>query len=465
MRQISPLDAAWLFLDTRDTPMHVAGLFEFTLPPDAPPDYLAREVEAMRANRAIPPPWNLRPVEAPVLGRLPVMQEDNDLDLEYHIRHSALPSPGGQRELGVLVSRLHSHQLDFRRPLWEIHIIEGLDEDRFALYMKIHHSLVDGVSAMRMIMRGFSTDPDERGMPPFWTVKPGSRRRRTDAAASPVRRAASTARTTLGAVASLGRAGLSLTRAQVGDQALQAPYRTAGDALGGRLAGQRRLSTQQYDLARVKAVARAGGVSLNDVVLHICGTSLRRYLTEHGRLPARSLTAGIPVSLRDADDQSMGGTSIGIMVANLGTNIGDPVERLRAIRSSTEEAKRHLQRLPSPARPYYTLLVNGPWIAGLLAGLGHRAPVPFSVAISNVPGPSEPLYLNGARMDAVFPMSLILQGNALNITCVSYAGTLNFGFTGARDSLPHLQRMALYAGEALDELEAALGVGEAAATA
>jgi hypothetical protein len=150
------------------------------------------------------------------------------------------------------------------------------------------------------------------------------------------------------------------------------------------------------------------------------------------------------------------GTAVGMIVAELGTNIADPAERLQAIARSSAEAKRHLSELPPAARAAYALLINGPYIAGLLAGLGEHAPIPFNLGISNVPGPPEPLYFNGARLDALYPLSLLLQGNALNITCLSYAGTLNFGFTGARDTLPHLQYLAIYMGEALEELERVL---------
>jgi len=187
-------------------------------------------------------------------------------------------------------------------------------------------------------------------------------------------------------------------------------------------------------------------------VLYLSGTALRRYLAEHARVPDRPLTAGIPVNLREADDQSMG-TAIGIMVAELGTNVANPRERLAAITRSTAQAKHHLSGLPPEARTSYTLLINGPYIAGLIAGLAGHAPIPFNVGISNVPGPPEPLYLNGSRLDSLSPLSLLLHGNALNITCVSYAGTLNFGLTGARDTLPHLQRLAIYMGEALGEIE------------
>lgn len=458
MRQVPPLDAAWLALESRDTPMHVGALFEFTLPADAPADYLKREFERMREPRMIPSPWNLRLVESPVIGRVPLMREVRDVDLDYHVRHSALPHPGGQRELGVLVSRLHSHQLDLHRPLWEAHLIEGLEGNRFALYSKVHHSLVDGVSGMRLMMRALSHDSEDRTTEPFWAVSAGER---PDHAADGSGGGGALSwplgalRGGAAALGGLSRAALDLALAAVDERGLQAPYRAPASVLSGTLGGQRRFATQQYDLDRVKALARAGECRLNDIVLYLSGSALRRYMIEHAQLPDRPLTAGIPVNLREAEDQSMG-TAIGIMVAQLATNIADPRERLHAIARSTVEAKHHLSRLPREARTSYTLLINGPWIAGLVSGLGGRAPVPFSVGISNVPGPVEPLYMNGSRLDALFPLSLLMHGNALNITCVSYAGTLNFGFTGARDTLPHLQRLALYMGEALAEIEQVL---------
>src|SRR6201996_1363332 len=178
MQRVSPVDAAWLAIESRDTPMHVGGLFEFTLPPDAPEDYLKQLFAQMREARTVPPPWNLELVELPVLGsRLPLMRQTHDRALDFPVRHSALPHPGGQRELGVLVSRLHSNELDLHRPLWEVHLIEGLEGNRFAMYSKTHHSLVDGVSGMRLIMRALSRDPDEPGTPSFWTVPEGARAR------------------------------------------------------------------------------------------------------------------------------------------------------------------------------------------------------------------------------------------------------------------------------------------------
>ena len=464
-KRVSPVDAAWLILEGRDTPMHVGGLFEFTNPPDAPPDYLRQELERMRSEHTIPRPWNLKLIEGPVVGpRLPLMREDDDIDLDYHVRHSALPKPGGQRELGILVSRLHSHQLDLHRPLWELHLIEGLEENRFAMYLKMHHSLIDGVSGMRLILRTLSTDPDVRGLQAFWTIGEGSKSAREasgNSSSSLLGRVARAMSESAETVGGLSRAAVQLGNARFGDSELSAPYSAPDSLLGGRLGGQRRFATQQYDLALIKRLAKAAGGTLNDIVLYLSSTALRRYLLEHGKVPTRSLTAGIPVNLREADDESAG-TAVGMVIAQLATNVADPRQRLNKIKRATAEAKKHLASLPPAARTPYTLLMSAPYLTGLMAGLGGRAPVPFNVAISNVPGPPERLYYNGARLDAMFPLSLLTHGSALNITCVSYAGTLNFGFTGARDTLPHLQRLAPYMREALDELQEVLLESEAA---
>ena len=455
MKRISPLDAAWLMLESRDTPMHVGGLFEFTLPPGAQEGFLAETLEKMREERSVPPPWNLKLVDGPIVGqRLPLMTEDRDVDLDYHVRHSALPYPGGQRELGILVSRLHSHQLDLHRPLWELHLIEGLENDRFAIYIKMHHSLIDGVSGIRMLLRTLSTDPDERGMGAFWTVGAKERPKRSSEhrAKGPLDGLLSTAIGGANAAIGLGRAGVELGLASFEDGGLSAPYTAPTSTLGGHLNGQRRFATQQYDLERLKQLAKGAGATLNDIVLYLSSSALRLYLAGTGRMPERSLTAGIPVNLRSADDESAG-TAIGMLIAELGTDIADPKKRLEAIKKSVAEAKKHQRELPSSAQTPYTLLLNGPYIAGLMAGLGGSAPIPFNVAISNVPGPKETLYFNGARLDAVSPLSLLTHGNGLNITCLSYAGTLNFGFTGARDTLPHLQRLALHMRDSVEELD------------
>jgi WS/DGAT/MGAT family acyltransferase len=237
------------------------------------------------------------------------------------------------------------------------------------------------------------------------------------------------------------------------EDGLTAPFTGPISKINHRVTGQRRFATQHYQLDRLKELTRVSGASLNDIVLYLCGTALRRFLLEQDDLPDSSLTAGIPVNIRAADDQGTG-TRISFMIASLATNEADPLSRLQSIKSSTRRAKEHLQKLPKSALNQYTMLLMSPYILQLMSGLGGRMRPVFNVTISNVPGPQETLYYEGAKLEAMYPVSLIAHGGALNITCLSYAGSLNFGFTGCRDTLPSMQKLAVYTGEALDELEA-----------
>lgn len=458
MKRLNPLDASWLMVESRETPMHVGNLAIFSLPDDAPDNFVHTLVERAKASRDFVDPWNFK-LRGGALGRaLPIWVEDNDIDMDYHFRHSALPKPGGERELGILVSRLHSHQLDFNRPPWECHIIEGLEGNRVALYTKMHHSLIDGVAGTRMLQRMFSTDPKVRNLPAPWSVGPAPRNQPEgeetetstpsafEAFKSGLRKQGNSVAALVSALQRLVKAARS------SDDPLTAPFAAPRSVINERVKGQRRFATQQYDLAQIKALAKATDCSLNDIVLYLCATAMRRFLKEANQLPDQSLTAGIPVNVRPADDQSSG-TAISFIMASLATDVADPLKRLEIIKASTTRAKEHLQMLPKSALTQYTMVVMAPYILQLITGLGGRMRPVFNITISNVPGPTERLYYNGAKLEAMYPVSLIAHGGALNITCLSYAGTLNFGFTGCRDTLPHMQRLAVYTGEALEELD------------
>jgi diacylglycerol O-acyltransferase / wax synthase len=456
MKRMNTLDAAWLAVESDDTPMHVANLQIFSLPDDAPDTFLRDLVSRMKVGRDFASPWNHKLLSPGKVGRTltPAWKIDNDLDLDYHVRHSALPRPGGERELGILISRLHSHPLDFSRPLWESHIIEGLENNRFALYTKMHHSLIDGISGMRLLQRVLSTDPTARNMPPPWTVRPervkliGST---TGHESHGLEAAIAALRSQLKTVPMLAGALGKLVRHEEGSP-LVGPFAGPPSVLNKRVTAQRRFATQQYSLSTLRELANQADASLNDVVLYLCGTALRRFLKEQNALPPEPLTAGIPVNIRPADDQGIG-TAISFMIASLATDVADPMRRLEAIKASTRSAKEHLQTLPRSTLTQYTMLLMAPYMLQLVTGLGGRARPVFNVTISNVPGPREPLYFQGARLEAMYPVSLIAHGGALNITCLSYADSLNFGYTGCRDTLPSMQRLAVYTGEALEELE------------
>lgn len=459
MRRLNFTDAAWLALESPDMPMHVGALLEFSPPEGADPNYLRDWDASLRKDFSFPQPWNLVPVSAPVLGALPVLREATDIDLAHHVRRWGLPSPGGQRELGILVARLHTQQLDMRRPLWEIHIIEGLEGNRFAAFPKLHHSIIDGASAMRLIGRALSDDPDDRDTPHLFEVPTGSGLRAVNPealrATNPFEALLSAGRGPVESLRGVSEAGVGLVRGLIADRHVPRPFGTTKTLLNGRITGQRRLATQQYDMALIKRLAKAADATVNDIVLYLSSTAARRYLSENDVLPKQSLTAGIPVNVRQEGDERAG-TVVGLMVAEVGTDVADPLQRLHAIKSSTTAAKQRLDSMSADAVISYGVMLAGPYMLGLMTGLAERAPASQSFPVSNVVGPRNPLYWNGSRLDAMYPMNLLFHGNALSITCVSYAGTLNFGLTGARDNLPHMQQLATNMADALDELAALL---------
>ncbi|RBP27556.1 diacylglycerol O-acyltransferase [Marinobacter pelagius] len=459
MKRLGTLDASWLAVESEDTPMHVGTLQIFSLPEGAPETFLRDMVTRMKEAGDIASPWGYKLAWSGFLRRLvaPYWVEDRKIDLDYHVRHSALPRPGGERELGILVSRLHSNPLDFSRPLWECHVIEGLENNRFALYTKMHHSMIDGISGVRLMQRVLTTDPDRRDMLPPWSVKPQRRRgSKTDKEAT-IPAAVSQAMDALKLQADMAprlwQAGNRLVHSvRHPEDGLTAPFTGPVSILNHRVTPQRRFATQHYQLERLKALAHASGGSLNDIVLYLCGTALRRFLVEQNQLPDIPLTAGIPVNIRPSDDEGTG-TQISFMIASLATDEPDPLTRLQDIKTSTRRAKEHLQKLPRSALTQYTMMLMSPYILQLMSGLGGRMRPVFNVTISNVPGPQQTLYYEGARLEAMYPVSLIAHGGALNITCLSYAGSLNFGYTGCRDTLPSMQKLAVYTGEALEEIE------------
>ncbi len=470
--RLNPLDTAWLFTESRATPNHVGGLLTFRVPDDAPQDYLRRMMETFREHRHFTAPWNRRLKFAFTKNPVPAWMETDDIDLEYHVRHAALPWPGGERELGELVGRLHSTPIDLTRPPWECTIIEGLSDGRFALFIKMHHALIDGVSGVRTLFRGFAEDAESsRDLPPFWAAAApagsGARRRKP----RPEKLVPTVAQATEAALEALSSQARSLPQLamafgriiqRIGDPkaGLAVPFDAPRSVLNGRVREKRRFATQQFPMERMKAVAQAVGGTLNDVVLALCGGAMRRFLLERGELPDKSLTAGIPVSVRPADSEGTG-NAISFIVCTLGTDIEAPAERLAAIRASVKAAKDHVQSLPRRAMMQYTMLLMAPTILTLLTGIGGRTPPMFNCTISNVPGPEKPLYFNGAELIAAYPASIVQHGQALNITCGSYNGQMNFGLTACHSSVPSVQRLAVYLADEMKLLEQSLGLAKA----
>lgn len=446
-RQLSVMDAASLQLEAPDIPMHVGALMIFEKPADADKAYVGQIVEDWRAVTEAHSPWN-QVLTRPTRKQLrPRTVDTHDLDLEYHLRHLSLPAPGGERELGQLIARLHSQPMDLGKPLWECHVIDDLAGRRFAIYVKLHHALVDGVSATRLLMRGLSDSIEQRTRP-FWTTKPPS----TPAAGSSLRQSIPSLadwRAAVKGVASLWR-----------DTETRANFRRApASQLNGPIGAQRRFATQSFALDRLKAVSREAGVSLNDVVLALVGGAARTYLLAAGQMPTASLSSAVPVSTRLPGDDSIS-NQVSMVFVTLATDVADPLERLQTIRNSTAAAKQQIQALPRPALIPYSLLSVAPFFGRIALGFGHRGRPLFNTVVSNVPGSSEDRFLCGARLQHCYPLSLVFPGMPLNVTCYSQSGLLNVGIIADRDAVPHVQRLAPAMDAALADLEEALGLTE-----
>ncbi|MCQ4364718.1 wax ester/triacylglycerol synthase family O-acyltransferase [Mycobacterium gordonae] len=449
MDLMSPVESMMLLAESPGHPMHVAGLQLFQAPAGAGPEFVRDYYQALRTRDDVAPLFGKRPAALPA-GLNLGWSDVTDIDLDYHVRHSALPRPGRVRELLELTSRLHSGMLDRHRPLWETHVIEGLSDGQFAVYTKIHHALVDGVSAINLLQGSLSADPHDEVIRAPWSVQPSV----ADSAA-----ATSRWQTLARAVKSIPRSGTStlrLARAALLEQQLTLPFRAPRSMLNVPIGGARRCAAQSWSMQRIKDVKNAAGVTVNDVVLAMCAGALRAYLSDQNALPHKPLVAMVPVSLRTADDGA-GGNAVTAVLANLATHVEDPAQRLETISSSMRAGKAVLAGLPRAQAIAMGMMLLSPVVLGGVTGSAVTPP-PFNVCISNVPGARNPLYANGARLEGSYPMSIAANGQALNITLVGSGDRLDFGLVGCRRAVPHLQHLLGHLETSLKDLERAVGI-------
>ncbi len=448
---MAPTDSVFLLAESREHPMHVGGLQLFEPPADAGPEFVQELHEALMSNEDFQPTFRKRP--ARMLGGIANVgwSYDKDVDIDYHLRRSALAQPGRVRELLELTSRLHGSLLDRHRPLWETHFVEGLNDGRFALYTKFHHALVDGVSALKLMQRSLSTDPHDPEVQAIWNIP---RRRRSSGGSSRLQALTQAA----GSVATMGFSAVSLARAALFEQQLTLPFVAPRSMFNVRIGGARRCAAQSYSLDRVKSIKQAAGVTVNDVVLGMCAGALRYYLIEQNALPDAPLVAMVPLSLRAKEESDSGGNMVGAILCNLATDTEDPAQRLQTISTSMRGNKKVFSELPRLQALALSAFNVAPLAFMPVPGFVSTAPPPFNIVISNVPGPSEPMYWHGARLDGNYPMSIVTDGLALNITLVNNGDNLDFGLVGCRRSVPHLQRLLVHLEISLKELERAVGL-------
>ncbi|MGD1283189.1 WS/DGAT/MGAT family O-acyltransferase [Mycobacterium seoulense] len=450
MDLMMPTDAIFLLGESREHPMHVGGLQLFELPSGADRDFVRDLYDRLIAQRDFQPTFRKHP--ATFVGGIANLgwSYDNDVDIDYHVRRSAVPSPGRIRELLELTSRWHSSLLDRHRPLWETHIIEGLQDGRFAVYTKVHHALIDGVSAQKLMQRALSADPDDTEIRAPWSL-PKSKRKSSPV--SPLRSALHAA----GALAALAPSTVSLARAALFEQQLTLPFGAPRTMLNVKIGGARRCAAQSWSLDRIKSVKKAAGVTVNDVVLAMCSGALRYYLLEQNALPDAPLIAMVPVSLRTEDEADAGGNLVGAILCNLGTDSDDPAQRLQTISDSMRSNKTVFSQLPRFQALALSAVNTSALALAAVPGWVSSTSPPFNIIISNVPGPTQPIYYGGARLDGNYPMSIALDGQALNITLANNAGNLDFGLVGCRRSVPHLQRLLAHLESSLKDLERSVG--------
>lgn len=449
MKPVNAIDSGFLWLEKTHQPMHVGGLQLYTPPADADESFTADMVEKMRSHKTLYSPFNKTLVKRTGLW---FWETETDFDTEYHIRHIALPKPGRIRELLAVVSQLHSNLIDRNRPLWEMYVIDGIEDGRFAIYVKIHHALVDGVAAMGMLQRSLSESPDDRDMVPVWAIPP--KKRSSDKAQEPLDAMTALADAVNKQARSVPRVVSELFKsfkASVNKDpdyvsVLQAPK----TIFNRRVTGSRRFAAQDWDLERIKAAGKKNGATLNDVVLAMCSSAMRSYLLEQNALPEKPLIGMVPVSLRD--DDSIDGNQVALVLANLATDEPDPIKRLKKIRASMQHMKKRYSTMSQTEIMNYIASVMAVSGANMAAGIAPEWQA-FNITISNVPGPKKALYNQGAKLEGTYPVSIVLDGQALNITLNSYDGKLEFGVIACRRNVPHMQSILKYLEDGLVELE------------
>ncbi|GIU85165.1 MAG: diacylglycerol O-acyltransferase [Acidimicrobiales bacterium] len=464
MERLSGLDATFLYLETTNTPMHVAGLIVFD-PSELRGEWSIERIKEMYRERLhLAPPFRRRLVEVPFQLHHPLWIEDPDFDLDSHIRHVAVPPPGGMQQLEQLVSTLVEIPLDRTRPLWETWIIEGLENGYVASLTKVHHCAIDGKAGNQIMVSMFDLSPEGTPIPePEEPWRPDHIPNEFELvgyalgslARQPVRALKALRRTT--------EVALNIRRRnrQPDVQPPPAPFAAPRTSFNRPLTPRRTFAARSLPLGEVKQIKNTVGCTVNDVVLALCAGALRLWLDEQGEKPDAPLVAMVPVSVRDPKAKGNEGNEVSSMLTTLATDVDDPLERLRAISACMRQAKEQHNLIGADTLRNWAEFA-APALAGRAARLYSRMKIAgihrplFNLTISNVPGPPFPLYLAGGRVIATYPIGPIFDGAGLNITVMSYIDSLDFGLLACPDVLPGVHRIADGLAEALEDLTKAV---------
>jgi diacylglycerol O-acyltransferase / wax synthase len=445
--RLSGLDASFLYFESNTSLMHVCGLLVLD-PATMPEGYDFLRVRDALRRRVGDTPAFRRKVHNPILNLdHPVWVDDDDFDIEHHVRHATVPAPGGREELARLCGDIAGQPLDRSRPLWEMWVIDGLADGSVAVMTKMHHATVDGVSGASLVSELCSLEPDAPPMAGSTRPVPAAKRPRDarialDGALRMARRPVKFARLLPPTVRVLPA---WIGRARSG-RAMPAPFTAPRTSFNGTITGHRSVAFVRMDLADVKAVKNAFGCTVNDVVLTMCSGALRRYLSDRNELPESSLVAMVPVSVHGRSD-APGTNKVSGMFTSLASDVVDPVERLRVIAEQNRVAKEHHRTLSASLLQDWAQFA-APNTFGLAVRLysklrlAEHHPVIHNLVISNVPGPPMPIYFMGARITGFHPFGPVFHGAGLNITVLSNDGHLDVGLIACRELAPDLWALA-----------------------
>jgi len=496
LKQLSGLDASFLYMETPSTFGHVNSLSIYERPDD--PEFSPFEAARAQVESRLEllEPFRRRLVEVPFGLDHPYWITDPDFDLDFHVRHIAIPPPGDDVQLGEQVARIIGRPMDRSRPLWEVYVMEGLQSGEWALLAKFHHATMDGAAGAQFSSILLDRDRETRPAPGSgdWprdrvptdmemfnrtlvqlALKPGKAVRLQvkllrDMADVTRAQGLNTLADTIQR-SRPGSVGSKVRRFLTGpednneiDIPPPLPTRAAPSTpFNQSITPHRRFAFRSVPLSDIKTLKNAMGVTLNDVVMAICAGALRRYLEDHDALPERPLVASIPVSIRTGDEEDPWTNRVSNIFANLPTDRAEPLERVKGVHDAMDAAKQQFDLLPADLLADVSDLIP----TGLATRavrmatrlhLGDRVNMPFNLVISNVPGPREELYMGGSQLQHYFPVSIVVEGQGLNITVQSYVDSLDFGLVACRELVPDLWTLADYCVDEVDVLFEAAGI-------
>ncbi len=462
MNKLSLLDFGFLIAESAASPKHVAGLMICKRPLGSKVSFAADLYKEFLGFSHVESPFN-RIINFSLTG-MPTWQEVESIDIEQHVFYHKLPrGKNGREELYRLVADLHQPMLDRSRPLWEVHVIDGVSEGRFGVYLKSHHASADGVTLMRYAVNSLSATANDLELKPFWAIPHGGGAQRQKRLQEK-RLQENMLKSLLGDLGAAGMRALGIARlaamlllesVKLTKNAISLPFVADGNTpLTGQVTSGRQFASASVSMERVNLIRSRTRSTLNHVALTCLDGALHRYLSDEGVDLKKALTIQMPVNLRREGDQSSG-NKIGIIQVELSRPTDDPYVRLRNIGFSLRNVRTMIDGVVPEAIESYTVITALIGQIAEMLNLSNRLPPTGNVLVSNVPGPPEVMYLKGAQLEELHPISTLPPGNLLNITLFSYAGQLYFGLI-ATDELPNIERLSRYVGEAFTELEQAV---------